>query len=301
MIKKWRQFLNEETVGQNIDRFKQEMLHSGPNDSGPYEEDDTEFKDRTKNQISAPPGAPGGLEEDIDPETFEKHTELDPQFWDEHMELRQEVGDRLLQIANDFVEDLDVEFQVYDIRLTGSLANYNWSEYSDLDVHIVVNFAKLDSDPKLVKKFFDAARLRWNDKHDIMLYNHEVEIYVEDLNEEHISSGVYSILRHEWIVEPDADEVDIDHVTARKRSDNIMTQIHLIGKILHDKPLSALGSIERLQAKIKTMRQQGLKSGDQEYSAENIAFKILRREKALKLLSDMRTQAYDSAFSMRER
>ncbi len=301
MMKKWRQFLKEETLGQNIDRFNQEMLRSGPNDSGPYEEDDTEFKDRSKNQISAPPGAPGGLEEDIDPETFEKHSDLDPQFWNENMELREEVAQRLLQIANDFIEDLEVDFQRYDIRLTGSLANYNWSQYSDLDVHIVVNFAKIDSDEKVVKAFFDAARLRWNDKHDIMIYDHEVEIYVEDLNEEHISSGVYSILRHEWVVEPDAQEVDIDHVTARKKSDNIMTQINLIQKMVKRKPLAALGSIERLQGKIKTMRKQGLQGAAREYSAENIAFKILRREEALKLLSDMRDQAYDAAFSLRQK
>jgi len=186
-----------------------------------------------------------------------------------------------------------------DLRLTGSLANYNWSKYSDVDLHIVVDFSKIDENVELVKAFFDSARMRWNDLHDIIIYGHEVEIYVENVGEVHRSSGLYSITKREWIVEPTPETVDFDYVTARKKADGIQTEANLIEKFSESKPESALKSIERLKKKIRKMRKAGLMSRDQEYSAENIAFKILRREETLDKLNDMKYDAYDKVLSLR--
>ena len=77
-----------------------------------------------------------------------------------------------------------------------------------------------------------------------------------------------------------------------------MTQINLIQSFINKKPKAALRSIDRLKAKIRKMRQSGLDSPEGQYSMENVVFKILRREGALDLLSDLKDQAYDSAFSM---
>ena len=43
-------------------------------------------------------------------------------------------------------------------NLTGSLANYNWSSFSDVDLHIIVDFSQIDENYELVKGFFDNAR-----------------------------------------------------------------------------------------------------------------------------------------------
>ena len=51
-------------------------------------------------------------------------------------------------------------------------------------------------------EYFDNARMRWNDKHDIKVKGYDVEIYVEDSRESHKSSGDYSILNDEWNKEP---------------------------------------------------------------------------------------------------
>ena len=51
-----------------------------------------------------------------------------------------------------------MEVGIEDLRLTGSLANYNWSEYSDVDLHLVVDFEKIDEDIELVKAFFDSCQ-----------------------------------------------------------------------------------------------------------------------------------------------
>jgi predicted nucleotidyltransferase len=217
--------------------------------------------------------------------------------------MKPKVRKRLLKISEDFLEKLELlgDLEPMDIRLTGSLANYNWSKYSDIDLHIIFDFSQVDKDPALLKAYLDAVRVNWNDTHDIRISGFEVEIYVEDANEEHIASGLYSVLENKWIKEPDPTQVDIDHVTARKKSDDLLTQINLIEKFALEKPRAAMKSIERVRHKIRRMRAVGLTSDQAEFSPENIAFKILRREEALDRLGDLRHTVYDKVMSMSEK
>ena len=304
-----------------IRRSMSALLDTGGQTGGsPYEEEDNEKPrlkgKRSRNQVSAPPGAPGGgsigapgpaagggaLEEEVEPESFEKHSHLDPNFWDDSNNLKPNIARRLLKIVDDFLEGLDLEqeFTIEDIRLTGSIANFNWSKYSDVDLHLVIDFKAIDNDVDLVKGYFDGVRMRWNDKHNITIRGHEVEIYVENVGDVHHSSGLYSILDMRWIVEPSPERITFDYTSARAKADNILTQINLIERILDEshKARAALRSIERLKEKIRTMRKAGLNSPAQEYSAENIAFKILRREGALDKLDEMKYTAYDLIMSM---
>jgi predicted nucleotidyltransferase len=275
--------------------------HTGGNPSGYKTQTkylDDEQDDR--NKISAPPGASGGLEEEVEEETFEMRSELQPEIWRDNV-LWPEVRARLLEIVDDFIEGLDMEISVEDVRLTGSLANYNWSKYSDVDVHIVVDYAEIDEDVQLVKSFFDVARARWNNLHDINMYGYEVELYVENVGEHHHSSGIYSILDDVWIVEPNPRDVEIDFATARKKSDDIETQVNLIDRMLAAGKLAAsLKSIQRIKQKVRRMRAAGLSSPQKEFSPENIAFKILRRNDTLARLSQMKYTAYDRHMSIQE-
>ena len=198
------------------------------------------------------------------------------------------------------MQGLEVKAEVIDIRFTGSLANYNWSKYSDVDLHIVVDFSEIDEDSELVKAYFDSERMRWNDLHDIRVRGYEVEVYVEDSSEQHMSSGIYSIMKDEWIVEPDPSSVDVPFEIARLKSDDIITQVNMIDRFVVEKPSSALRAIERLKSKIRNMRKRGLNSPAKEYSAENIAFKILRREDVLQKLNDLKYNAYDQIMSMEQ-
>ena len=200
----------------------------------------------------------------------------------------------------DFVDGLDIDVKVEDLRFTGSLANYNWSKYSDIDLHLVVDFSEIDEDIELVKSFFDAARMRWNDIHDIKIYGYEVEIYVENVGDVHKSSGIYSIMNNKWVVEPDPTVVEIDIPLARKKSDSIATQINILQHVLDKgKYESVLKSVERIKEKIRRMRRAGLDSPKQEFSPENIAFKILRREETLQKLNDLKYDAYDQLMSVK--
>jgi predicted nucleotidyltransferase len=257
-----------------------------------------DFRGKNRNQVSPPPGA-GALEEEVEPESFDTHDHLEPRLWSEDNELKPLVAKVLRKIAQNFIDDLPIEVNVEDIRLTGSLANYNWSNYSDVDLHIVVDFLEVDENIRLVKSFFDNVRARWNDTHHISVKGYDVEIYVENINEPHHAAGLYSLLNDEWIKKPKKYRNQIDFPTARRKADDFDFQINIVQNLIDaGEYKTALRNVERLKEKIRNMRRAGLESTQREFSVENIAFKILRRDGALDRLSDLKNSAYDAMMSV---
>ena len=251
---------------------------------------------RTRSKSGPPIGAAIG--EEVEADSFDIKETLESVIWPRG-ELDPDIARRLKDIVDDFVEGLDIDMAVEDIRFTGSLANYNWSNYSDIDLHIIVDFGRFKSPRDIVKGFFDAKRALWNDLHDIKIHGYEVEIYVEDISEAHISSGVYSITDNSWLAEPVRREEKVDVATARKKSDSIITRVNLIDRYMQgEKYKQALRSIKSIKNKIRRMRLAGLKSPRREYSPENIAFKILRREGILGKINNMKQKAYDEEMSL---
>ncbi len=253
-----------------------------------------------EDEMSAPPGVPGGLEEEVEASSFEIRDNLEPRLWRDE-ELKSELSRRMIKIAKHFMARLPVEVEIEDVRLTGSLANYNWSNYSDVDLHIVVDFLTIDENKELVKALFDNARMKWNDKHNIQLKGYDVEIYVEDSGEQHHSSGVYSVLKDEWINKPTKYQRSIDFGSARRKADDIEFQVNIVNNLITMKKFkAAMRNVERLKRKIKNMRRAGLESTKREFSVENIAFKILRRDGILDQLENQKNKIYDEMMSMPE-
>lgn len=237
-------------------------------------------------------------EVEVDREGFQIHSELNSQFW-EDKKMKEEIRLRLLEIANDFIESLPFKVDIEDIVLTGSLANYNWSKYSDVDLHVVVDFDSIDENTELVKGFFDGMRMRWNDLHDITIKDHDVEIYVENIAEEHHSTGVYSIVKDDWVVNPERIAASIDIETALKKANDIDERIGAIEEMADAAEYDrVMRSVDKLKEKIRNMRSAGLESEEMEFSPENIAFKILRRSSALEKLTNLKYNAYDKSMTM---
>jgi len=272
---------------------RDDYLTGGPQKPGPAY---PKKPKRTRSKSGPPIGAAIG--EEVEADSFKVKETLEPSIWPRG-ELDPDIARRLKEIVDSFINNLDIDVDVVDIRLTGSLANYNWSNYSDIDLHIVVDFSRFKSPTDIVKGFFDAKRALWNDTHDIKIHGYEVEIYVENFGEAHVSSGVYSITDGKWLAEPVRREEEVDVATARKKSDNIITRANLIDRYMeeHDHK-KALRSIDNLKDKIRRMRAAGLKSPRSEYSPENIAFKILRRDGILKKINKMKQRAYDEEMSL---
>lgn len=260
----------------------------------------------TKRGASAPPAVPGGLEEDIiitvgSPDNlmaFDLQPDLNQKIWDRDKEVRRGVRGALMDIIDEFLEGLDLEVDVKDVVLTGSMANYNWSKFSDLDLHILVDFAEINENKRMVKKFFDAVRSRWNKLHNITVKGHEVEIYVQDEDEPHTSTGVYSLTNDSWIVKPQKIQPEIDEVTAQKKMDFTVKELDKL-RSLYDNRLyeEAFEMAQRVKDKIGKMRKGGLERGGI-YSPENLAFKMLRRSGDIENLFDIYTKSYDKVFSL---
>ncbi len=235
---------------------------------------------------------------EVDPEGFPMNNQLEPRLWDGD-ELKPQFKERLMEIAEDFVDNLPFPVEIKDIRFTGSLANYNWSKYSDIDLHIVIEFTDIDDNKELVKEMFDSKRLRWNELHNIKIKGYDVELYVEDIDEEHSSSGIYSIMNDEWIQHPQKIERSIDLETAKKKASDIEQQIASVERLFNTGEFEkVMRHVDRIKNKIRSMRQAGLETEDMEFSPENIAFKLLRRNDLLDTLTKLKYKAYDQSMTL---
>lgn len=212
--------------------------------------------------------------------------------------MHKHIHDKLIEIAQDFIDSLGIEFFIHDIVLTGSLANYNWSEYSDVDLHVLIDFGDSKYSLDLLKEFFDAKKNIWNEKRDVKIKEFNVEVYIQDVNEKHVSSGVYSILNNKWLVEPQKKSVSIDEQYILKKSDEFVKKIEKLVKS-KDKPMSILQKIDTLRQKLKDFRQAGLESGG-EYSYENLTFKLLRRGGYIQKLLDLKNSLINKKLTIEQ-
>jgi len=242
------------------------------------------------------------IEEDVDTSSFVMRDELHQDFWNQPQDrLDPEIGKKLLEIARQFMEKHEVsDVTIKDITFTGSLANFNWSKFSDVDLHIIIDFAEVDENFALVKEYFNSRKSLWNLQHEIMIHDFEVEIYVQDEKEPHASTGVYSIFRDGWVTKPLETETEIDFDNVKKKAESLMDQIDRALELYdRERYQEALDRAEVLREKIRKFRQSGLESGG-EYSIENIAFKALRRNEYLLKLAELKRDAYDKLMSIDE-
>ncbi len=234
--------------------------------------------------------------------SFIPQKSLNPQVWESSgnpPKLKEEIRSRLLDIAYEFVEFLDVDLVITDIILTGSLSNYNWSKYSDFDLHIVANFDQYPEQQKeLYEKIFNLKKLIYNQKHDIRLKGYEVELYVQNETESHFSSGVYSILFNEWANEPKKENIQIDKNLIKEKSKQWMNMIDDLLDTIEDMDVrTAKEMVDKYKKKLKKYRTCGLEKGG-EYSTENLVFKILRRNGYIQKLHDETSKMIDDKLSM---
>ena len=235
----------------------------------------------------------------IDLSGFKMQDELNPKIWDKEQKMKPDVKKTLLKIADDYFESLDLPgVDIEDVTMTGSLANYNWSKYSDVDLHIVVDYNDIPVDEDLVTDFLKSKSSNWNKEHDVTIYGYDVELYVQDINEPHHSTGVYSILKDEWVTKPKKQKISFNDKSVKEKSNRLMDRVEEIYDEMDDVDNGVtIKRVDKLTEKIKKMRQSGLETGG-EFSVENIVFKVLRRNGMLDRLYDIKTVAYDNSVTL---
>jgi hypothetical protein len=253
-----------------------------------------------KNRIFTEEDPYGEEEWDVNERKIPYKEELCQDLWD-GWEIDKEIEKKLIKLAKDFFEDIELETEILDIHLTGSMVNYNYNVDSDIDVHIIIDAKDVNEDTKLVKKVIDGQRFVWNMKHNIVIKDHDVELYIMDKDEEHISNGLYSLMKHEWIKKPKYNPPDVDTEDIDVKYDARVYDIEKLERI-SDKDLDPeeaedyYDKTKDLMSKIMKARKSGLRE-DGEFSIENLVFKKLRNEGKIKKLIDSMNRFYDKIYS----
>ena len=240
-------------------------------------------------------------------QSFKVKDELNSEIWDyansendKEPNLKPDIVEKLLEISENFINFLGIDVDVEDITMTGSLANYNWSSFSDIDLHVLIDFDNTNIDKSVLRELFNAKQGMWNSIHDIEVHGYEVELYAQDANEPHFSTGVYSVLNNEWLVSPVKLGDTWDDNKLLHKSLSWMDMIDGVERKSYlQEPEETLEIIQKIKEKLKKFRRCGLEERG-EFSYENLVFKFLRRNGYLRKLSELKNKITDETLSLEE-
>lgn len=234
-------------------------------------------------------------------DSFHIKNTLNQDIWSNDV-LNPEIRAKLIKVATDFFKDLNLpkDIKIKDIIFTGSLANFNWSKFSDIDLHIVLDFKQFNNDLKIIEDYFYAQKSIWNQEHDITVFDFPIELYVQDINAKLIATAVYSVLHNKWIKKPQLEKFDLDKKAIKDKADKIIYNLRDIRQDYEDKQYqTVVDKVKKLKDAIKRMRNAGLEQGG-EFSLENLVFKTLRRTPFMDILDSFKAKAYDKLMSVSE-
>jgi hypothetical protein len=233
-------------------------------------------------------------------DSFSIKETLNPKVWENCEDPKKailipKIRKALLRISEEFIDDLGDDIFVDDIYLMGSLANFNWSEYSDFDLHVIIDFERYGKQEELYKELFDLKKKLFNDKHNIKILGYDVELYAQGLSDESHSDGVYSVMNNEWIHRPTKTHKNIDMSVLKTKIKCWTDKID--DAIDNAKTEGNVENLKKIKDKLKDYRQSGLNK-DGEFSYENLVFKYLRRSGHIGKLFDEKTKIKDKELSV---
>jgi len=213
---------------------------------------------------------------------YETQNTLNPKIWDGdklHPKLR--IG--LLKIAKAFYNFLDIQAPVKDIIMIGSSANYNWTEHSDIDLHVLINYLDINDNYHVVNELMRAKKTIWNQNYPLTFNAMNIELYAQDSKQEmHSSVGVYSLMRGKWLKKPSSETMSVDDELIEKKAEPYAYEIDSLDP--NDSKITQ--RISSIKHRLKHLRQTGLDANG-EFSVENMAFKHLRNNGYIERLNQL--------------
>jgi hypothetical protein len=199
------------------------------------------------------------------------HDTLNPLLWNSKGVLHSDVHSALLAIATDFREFMGVnDISLVDIRISGSNAAYSYTKHSDIDLHLIVDLSQIALSPVFIE-LFDAKKYQYNDQHNIFVKGYSVEVYVQQIDQHHVSLGEYSLLNNEWIKYPSMVATHVNDSATKQKYDHLK---HVVNAGIKSDELDTLNSLTNV---LTRYRKAGLdKHG--ELGPENLAYKMLRNQ-----------------------
>ena len=217
--------------------------------------------------------------------TLKTHKELNPKIWTDK-KLDPEIATNLVKIGKEWAKFAEIpENVIDDYIIVGGNANFNYTKYSDIDLHLVVDKKKLGCEGCL-DDFLRAKKQLWALTHNITIKGHPVELYAQDIDETVGSKGQYSLKQKKWTQEPTPYKLNRKDPEVVKKVKDFIYQIDtLINAKSDDKVV-----FQNLKDKIGTMRKAAIQRAG-EYAPENLVFKELRNrgyvEKVWNYLRDL--------------
>lgn len=221
------------------------------------------------------------------------HDELNPLLFDENNKLKPNIKKQLEIITDDFIEFMGIpDLAVEDVIITGSNVAFTYTPHSDIDLHLLVDFAELpESD--VYKELFNAKKSLYNDTYDITVRGIPVELYVQDTAQAHTSLGEYSLMKDKFTRFPTKQRANLDEISAEHKFERLE---ELCLKGLKSKNIDQVNQVLSI---IKRYRQAGLdKKG--EFGPENLAFKAIRSKGYFQALFDLRNKLRGEQLSIEE-
>lgn len=242
----------------------------------------------------------------INLKSFDYKKSLNTKIWDKNTgKLQLNVRKRLIKIAKEFIDSTGIDFMPVDIIVVGSISSYNWSKYSDIDLHIVADMSAINPNTELVKNYMYSKKCEWNETHsNLKIYGYDVELYVQDIGDENESNGVFSIKYNHWVKIPSYEHKEIDKNTVKDLAALYMNKIDYYDRKFDE--LSSDKSFILLQSKVNYLYDLIIKGRKKSLAAEgeqasgNIIFKVLRRSGHLEELHDLKNRLFDKINSIEE-
>ena len=223
-------------------------------------------------------------------EPIEYNTVLNPKLWD-HDKLKPQVQGALLRIAEDFKEFVGIPFKVIDVIIAGGNANYNYTNKSDIDLHLVADYSTVACDRE-VAELFDTKRLLYKRDYDVDIFGIPVELYVEDHRQPAVSSS-YSIPQSKWLKAPKKDMPQYDESELEDMVDRWTSVLQTAVKT------GDLQVCRKTVQLLRRYRQTGLQTKLGEFSIPNLVYKSLRNADVLKGIIALIDRLHDQELSLK--
>lgn len=203
--------------------------------------------------------------------------ELNPKLW-EDKKLKRDVREAIIDIVSEFMDNLIIPVEILDVRVVGSNASYNYTEHSDLDVHIISNLELVGSPTEIVQALYNSERSNFNRTHNIKIKGIDVELYVEDVNSSVTSNGIYSVIDDIWIKEPQM----VKERSVKIDKKELRDLVNSVKSVLTDGDSDDIKDCINM---LYLMRKDSIAT-DGEYGVGNLLFKEIRNRGLLSALKD---------------
>lgn len=224
------------------------------------------------------------------------HKELNPKLFEDDR-MKDDVRKQLLKIVKTFtdgVEDEHIPLHIIDVWMVGSNASYNYSNKSDIDIHIISNFDDIEDPSGLLTILYNYVKAGFNKDHDIKVKGHPVEVYIENSHTTAITNGIYSIVSNDWIKYPEPlygiEDMDVQALDLYKQFKEKIEQVD---------ENTDIDEIQEIIDNLYIVRQSSL-AEDGEFGEGNLVFKEIRNNGLLDKLKNIKRKITDKELTLEQ-